>query len=327
MNVLGRLLPHSDGAGVRRDGRGHGQALGVLGELDGDALADLAPANEAPVLLHAPAQRNLLAVLCAHGLGEGDLGQIGLDGNDAAASRERANVDHQHLVLRQLDDLGGLLVTLCAHTQEAAQEEEADLQLRVDGRQGANRAEDLADHAVRAAERRVYPRADADQAARHGVLQLVVLRLERDDAGEDGEALDLALGVLLHNARANLNLLALLEHAAQNATAGHAALEVVDLAARLVDVERADDDEAGRGDKVAVRDGDLLDNVLADSLDVVLELRRDGDHGGALGHGALHKLEDLVVLLLGLRLLDEVDFVLQDEDVLELHDLDGGQVL
>ena len=40
----------------------------------------------------------------------------------------------------------------------------------------------------------------------------------------------------------------------------------------------------------------------------------------------LDKLEDLLVLLLGLGLLDEVDLVLQDEDVAQLHDLDGGQM-
>ena len=37
--------------------------------------------------------------------------------------------------------------------------------------------------------------------------------------------------------------------------------------------------------------------------------------------------ENLLLLLLGLSLLDEIDLVLQDEDVLQLHDLDGGQVL
>lgn len=41
----------------------------------------------------------------------------------------------------------------------------------------------------------------------------------------------------------------------------------------------------------------------------------------------LHKGQDLLILLFGLTLLHQVDFVLQDEDVLELHDLDGCQVL
>lgn len=58
-----------------------------------------------PVLLHTSTQRYLLADLCAHWVGEDDLGQIGLDGADAAARGQRADVDHQHLVLRQLLDL------------------------------------------------------------------------------------------------------------------------------------------------------------------------------------------------------------------------------
>lgn len=37
--------------------------------------------------------------------------------------------------------------------------------------------------------------------------------------------------------------------------------------------------------------------------------------------------QDLLVLLFGLALLHQVDLVLQDEDVLQLHDLYGGQML
>ena len=40
----------------------------------------------------------------------------------------------------------------------------------------------------------------------------------------------------------------------------------------------------------------------------------------------LDELEDLLVLLLSLGLLDEVDLVLQDQDVPQLHDLNGGQM-
>lgn len=41
----------------------------------------------------------------------------------------------------------------------------------------------------------------------------------------------------------------------------------------------------------------------------------------------LHEGEDLLVLLFGLTLLHQVNLVLQDEDVLQLHDLYGCQVL
>ena len=44
-------------------------------------------------------------------------------------------------------------------------------------------------------------------------------------------------------------------------------------------------------------------------------------------HCVIFGPENLLLLLLGLALLDQIDLVLQDEDVLQLHDLDGGQVL
>lgn len=58
-----------------------------------------------PVFLHTSAQSDLLSHLCADGVGEDDLGQIGLHGADASACGQRADVHHQHLVLRQLLDL------------------------------------------------------------------------------------------------------------------------------------------------------------------------------------------------------------------------------
>lgn len=40
----------------------------------------------------------------------------------------------------------------------------------------------------------------------------------------------------------------------------------------------------------------------------------------------LHESQDLLILLFGLALLHQVDFILQDQDVLQLHDLDRGQM-
>lgn len=59
------------------------------------------------MFLHSSTQSDLLSDLCADGVGQDDLGQIGLDGADAAAGRQRADVHHQHLVLGQLLDLRG----------------------------------------------------------------------------------------------------------------------------------------------------------------------------------------------------------------------------
>lgn len=57
------------------------------------------------MFLHTSTQSDLLSDLCTHRVGEDDLGEISLDGADAAACRQRADVHHQHLVLRQLLDL------------------------------------------------------------------------------------------------------------------------------------------------------------------------------------------------------------------------------
>ena len=58
-----------------------------------------------PMFLNTSTQSDLLSDLCTHRVGEDDLGEISLDGADAAACRQRADVHHQHLVLRQLLDL------------------------------------------------------------------------------------------------------------------------------------------------------------------------------------------------------------------------------
>lgn len=118
-----------------------------------------------------------------------------------------------------------------------------------------------------------------------------------------------------------------LEDTLQERATGDTALELVHLGTRLVDVERADDDEFRRRRKVAHGDRDLVDDELDEGVDVVPQLGRDGHDGRAVGDGALDKLEDLLVVLVGLLLADEVDLVLEDEDVLELHDLDRGEML
>lgn len=61
--------------------------------------------NLPPMFLHTPAQSDLLPHLRAHRVGEHDLGQVSLDGADPAACGQRADVDHQNLVLGQLLDL------------------------------------------------------------------------------------------------------------------------------------------------------------------------------------------------------------------------------
>ena len=53
------------------------------------------------------------------------------------------------------------------------------------------------------------------------------------------------------------------------------------------------DDEMRLRGEVSERDRDLLLDVFADDLDVVLQLSRDRNHGSALGDGALDEMQNL----------------------------------
>eukprot|EP00982_Pelagococcus_subviridis_P009373 30919-Pelagococcus_subviridis.AAC.7 len=292
-----------------------------------DPRLDLTPPDQPPVLLHPPRQRHLLALLRAHRRRELQLREIALHRDDARARAHRPDVQHEHLRLGELRNLPLLLAPLRPHAEQPPKEEEVHLQLREHLRELPDLAEDLPDEAIRARQRGVHRRADADEASGHGVPQLVLLREQRDDPRRDAPALDLPLRVLGHDPRADFDLLANLEDALEDRPARDAALHVVHLRARLVHVERPDHDHVRRGREVALRHRDLLADVLAHDVDVVLELRGDGDDGRAVRDGALDEFTDGVVLVRRRVLLHQVDLVLKDDDVLQPHDLHRGEVL
>mmetsp|Transcript_30724 Transcript_30724/g.92012 ORF Transcript_30724/g.92012 Transcript_30724/m.92012 type:complete len:240 (+) Transcript_30724:1019-1738(+) len=70
-----------------------------------------------------------------------------------------------------------------------------------------------------------------------------------------------------------------------------------------------------------------MDEILAHHVDVVLEHGRDGDNGGGIRDGPRHEPPDLLVLRQCRVRLDQIDLVLEYDDVLEAHNLHGGQVL
>ncbi|OSS54826.1 hypothetical protein B5807_01369 [Epicoccum nigrum] len=187
--------------------------------------------------------------------------------------------------------------------------------------------EDEADQTIGTAEGGVDAGTNANKTTGDGKLQVVVLGEQRDDSREDGLALDLALAVLGHDAGPDLDLVAQLQHTSQDGTTSNTALQLVNLGTGLVDVEGSDDDHVGLCGEVADGDGDLGDELLADGVDVELELGGDGDDGRAVGDGSADELEDGLVVGGGAVFPHQVDLVLQDDDVVELHDLDGGQVL
>lgn len=73
------------------------------------------------------------------------------------------------------------------------------------------------------------------------------------------------------------------QNTVQNRPTRNSTLELLNLATRLVDVKRPNDNHPRRTRKVSDGDGDLGAEVLGDGVDVVLELGRDGDDRSLLG--------------------------------------------
>lgn len=173
----------------------------------------------------------------------------------------------------------------------------------------------------------IYLGAHAYEASRHGILQVVLLRIEGNDARENGAALDGAVVVLGNVSGPQLYLISNLEDALEDGAAGYASLQVSHVLAGLVHVEGPNHDEARVGHEVASRNWDFVNYVLANNVYVVLKNGRNWYDGCRIRHGSRDELPYLLVLSLGGVRLDEVDFILKDDDVLQPHDLNCRQVL
>merc|ERR1719507_1569152 len=146
----------------------------------GNSSSDLSPSNQPPMFVNSSGQCDLLILLCADWCGEGNLGQV---------------------------SLGGLLVALRPHAEEPPEEIVGDLELGEDVGQVTHGPQHLTHHPVRPAQGGVHLGAHPDEAAGHGVHQVILLREQGHDPAVDGLTGQLALAVLGHEARPDLDLL------------------------------------------------------------------------------------------------------------------------
>lgn len=148
-----------------------------------------------------------------------------------------------------------------------------------------------------------------------GKFQIVVFRKQRNNPAVNGPALNLALLILAHNTRPNLNLVSKLEHTSQDTTTSDTTLELLNLGTRLVDVKGPNDNHVRCGSKVANGYGNLGDEVLVDGVNVEFELRGNGNNGAAIGDCAADEAQNRLVVLRGGLFAHQVDLVLQDDNV------------
>lgn len=278
------------------------------------------------MLLDTSAQGNLLANVGTGRAGQDELSSIVLDGSNLGTSRGGTNVDHDDFVLGQLGNLG-LLAVGSSDTEKTTEEVEVNLNLAVDLGQTALETQDETDKTIGTAKGGVDASTNTDQTTGNSVLQVVGLGVQRDNTAEDGSALQGTVVVSGDDTGSDLNLVAKLDDTVQDTTTSNTTLQVVDLGTGLVDVERSDNNHVGVHAEISGGNRDGVDNGLVDSINVELELSGDGDDGRLSGNGTTNELEDRLVVLLGSLFPHQINLVLQDDDLVELHNLNGSQML
>lgn len=104
------------------------------------------------MLLDSSRERDLLSHLGARRRRKCELRNIRLRSHDLRTGGSRPNVDHEHLVLGELGNLG-LLAVGGLDTEKTTKKEEVDFEVEVDFGEVALETEDLADETIGTAKR------------------------------------------------------------------------------------------------------------------------------------------------------------------------------
>ena len=278
------------------------------------------------MLFDTSAEGNLFTNVCASRAGKLELSSILLDGNNLGTSGSRTDVHHDNLVLGKLVNLG-LLALGSLDTKKPAEEVKVDLNLAVNLRKASLKTKDETNETIGSAEGGIDASTNTNKTTGNGVLEVVGLGVERNDSAEDGRALEVTLVVTGNDTWTNLDLVTELEKAVKNRTTGNTTLKFLDLSTGLINVEGTDNDHVWIHGEISGRNGNGVDNSVVDSVDVELELGGDGDDRRLAGNGSADELEDRLVVSLGGLLPHKIDLVLEDDNLVQLHDLDGGQML
>lgn len=294
--------------------------------LDSNLRSNSGPADKTPVLLDTSAEGNLLTNVRASRAGKLELSGILLDSDNLGTSGSRTDVHHDNLILGKLVNLG-LLAIGSLDTKKAAEKVKVDLNLAVNLRKASLETKDETNETIGSAEGRIDASTNTNKTTGNGVLEVVGLGVERDDSAEDRRALEVTLVVTGNDTGADLNLVAELEKTVKDRTTGNTALEFLDLSTGLVNVERTDNNHVWVHGEISRRNGDGVDNSVVDSVDIELELGGDRDDRRLAGDSTADELEDRLVVRLSGLLPHKIDLVLEDDNLVQLHDLDGGQML
>ena len=126
--------------------------------------------------------------------------------------------------------------------------------------------------------------------------------------------------ILGDNTRLDLNFITDLKHTTKKRTTSDTTLrrlptrhttylKILNGLARLVNIEGTNNNQVRRRSVITNRNGNDIADVLADDVDVVLELSTDRDNGSLIGNCTSNELTDTIILLHGLLGLHKIYFI------------------
>lgn len=168
-----------------------------------------------------------------------------------------------------------------------------------------------------------------DKTTWHSVHKLILICLERGNYRLDFSPLDSSRSLILGNETwSNRYLISNLEHSLQDGSTSNTSLEVLGLLSWLVYVERSDNDHLRWGDKVSHRNWNSA-QIVYNYIDVEAKLGGDGEDWSSLSNSTVDELLDIRLLFDASVCIfdDNINFILQNNDLVEVHDLDGSKML
>ena len=228
------------------------------------------PADKSEVAFNFATQSNLAVHVVAHVFAQVDTRVVVNYANHVSTARRRPNVDEESLACANAFNAVVLALLTSAHNSL----ESGTLHVNLDKNLGhvAGVANYLAHHVVRARKLRVHLGADGDEPARNGIHQVVAVRLERANNRVDFSPARLARRRGSRQfARPNRNLVTHFEATLQNGAACHTTFQRLRVFARLVHIERTNDDHV-RGHCEFARRNRHSAQVVNHHVDVVPKL-------------------------------------------------------
>ena len=171
----------------------------------------------------------------------------------------------------------------------------------------------------------IYLETNSNKTTWYCIHKVIFVSLKRCNFRKDLWPGDLScFGILSDNTWSNFYLISSFEHTFKDGTTGNSSLKGLSIFTRLVHIERPDNNKIRRCSKISKWNGDSA-QIVNHNIYVEFKLCGNWNNGSIICYGASNKFSDVFMLFLSSsRILSyDIDLVLQNNNVLQLHDFNS----